>query len=318
MAIWDLFSYRKKVAEGKVPDVYSYDKLPQTLRVQIVHILLGAIGSYHVYGPYEVATYAENNIGWQQIEKCVVQELGLFNLGNGRDPNVCNRCMEYLLESQSIDHVLDLIEVSFQYINQICRAFNKNDQERHGISLTASDAITQLNERFRRAGVGYQFENGRIIPIDSELIHTEAVRPTLQFLSVPGFEGPRDEYLKAYEHYKSGEYRDAITDAHNAFESTLKAICAIRSLKYSKGARASDLLKTVRSEGIFPDYLSNSFEQLIATLKSGLPQVRNNEGSHGQGPTPSETPDYVAMYAIHLAAVNIKLLADAHYDTWDS
>ena len=33
------------------------------------------------------------------------------------------------------------------------------------------------------------------------------------------------EFLKAHAHYRSGEMKDAITDANNAFESTLKTIC---------------------------------------------------------------------------------------------
>ncbi len=47
----------------------------------------------------------------------------------------------------------------------------------------------------------------------------------------------------------------------------------------------------------FPDYLDKSFDQLIATLSSGLPRVRNEEGAHGQGAKPRATPPYVAAYA---------------------
>ena len=31
MPVFDLFSYRQRVAEGDVPDVFVYDSLPQTL-----------------------------------------------------------------------------------------------------------------------------------------------------------------------------------------------------------------------------------------------------------------------------------------------
>jgi hypothetical protein len=63
--------------------------------------------------------------------------------------------------------------------------------------------------------------------------------------------------------------------------------------------------------GLLPDYLGQSFDQLIATLQSGLPKVRNEVAGHGQGATPRETPGYVAGYALHLAAVNIVLLVEA-------
>ena len=134
----------------------------------------------------------------------------------------------------------------------------------------------------------------------------------LQLFNGPGFEGPQDEFLRAFKHLKDGEYRDAITDANNAFESTLKAICDARGWQYDKQARVSDLLKIVRKKGLLPTYLDKSFDQLTATLHSALPKVRNNEGSHGQGSKLTETPIYVAAYAIHLAAANILFLADAH------
>jgi hypothetical protein len=67
----------------------------------------------------------------------------------------------------------------------------------------------------------------------------------------------------------------------------------------------------IRANGLLPDYLDTSFDQLISTLKSGLPKVRNEEGAHGQGATPRETPGYVAAYALHLAAAKIVLLVEA-------
>ena len=160
--------------------------------------------------------------------------------------------------------------------------------------------------------MGYRFENGKVFPIDSDLIHSEIVKPALQYLLIPGFEGPCDEFMNAYAHYRDGQMKDAITDANNAFESTLKTICDKRCWTYSQGSRSSDLLKIVRDNGLFPNYLDNSFDQLLATLKSGLPKVRSEEGAHGQGATPREAPDYIAAYALHLSAAKILFLIEAH------
>ena len=68
----------------------------------------------------------------------------------------------------------------------------------------------------------------------------------------------------------------------------------------------------VRQKNLLPDYLDASFDQLTATLKSGLPKVRNAASAHGQGATPREIPDYVAAYALHLAAAKILFLVEAH------
>ena len=43
-----------------------------------------------------------------------------------------------------------------------------------------------------------------------------------------------------------------------------------------------------------------------------VPEVRNEEGAHGQGATLRKTPNYVAAYALHLAAANILFLAETH------
>jgi hypothetical protein len=63
---------------------------------------------------------------------------------------------------------------------------------------------------------------------------------------------------------------------------------------------------------LWPDYLDASFDQLIATLSSGLPKVRNDAAAHGQGAEIRNTPPYVAAYALHLAAAKIVLIAEAH------
>ena len=45
MAIFDLFSKRQKKLRGEAPDVYSYDEIPNALRVQIVHIWQDVLGN---------------------------------------------------------------------------------------------------------------------------------------------------------------------------------------------------------------------------------------------------------------------------------
>jgi len=49
MAIFDLFSKRQKRLRGEVPDIYTYDDIPQSLRVQIVHIIRDCIGERKDY-----------------------------------------------------------------------------------------------------------------------------------------------------------------------------------------------------------------------------------------------------------------------------
>ena len=308
MAVVDLFSRRKSIADGKTPDVYRYADLPRALRVQIVQIMSAAVGVY--YQSLEPGEAVENNEGWEIIHDSVAREHGVFELAEGSNP--FHSCKNFLLNSHSVDLVLDFIEFGFWYIHSETRQFGVRERAKRGISETADAAIKELNERFKQAGVGYQFEDGYILRIDSELIHSEIVKPALRYLNEDGFEGPRDEFMSAHAHYRNGEMKDAIVDANNAFESMLKSICLQREWDFQNGDSASRLIKVVRDHGLLPDYLDNSFDQLVATLKSGLPKIRGEEGSHGQGANPSKTPDYVAAYALHLAAAQILFLAKAH------
>lgn len=310
MPILDLFSYRKRVSEKDAPDVFTYETLPQELRVQVIHIWRDAIGPYHVYGRHQLGKANENNEAWEFIHETLVRELGVFSLGNVNNIQEC--CERYLLEIPSVDSALYIIELAFIYIDTVARNFDPLNQQIRRIKQTSESAIDELNERFLRAGVGYQFEQGKIFRVDSELIHSEVVRPALQYLYKPGFEGPRDEFMKAHSHYRAGETKDAITNANNAFESTLKVVCEKRKWSYPSGATAAVLLKTVRKHGLLPDYLDNSFDQLAATLHSGLPKVRNEQGGHGQGSEPRNTPNYVAAYALHLVAAKILFIVEAH------
>ena len=66
MPVINLYSYRKRVADGEVPDTLIYDELPTTLRVQVVRILTNAIGPYHVYTGIEFRDVYENNKAWKR------------------------------------------------------------------------------------------------------------------------------------------------------------------------------------------------------------------------------------------------------------
>lgn len=313
MAVLNLFSHRKRVSERKLPDVYSYDHLPDSLKIQIAHIWRDAIGPFHLYNIYDrylSTSNIENNQAWEQIHNAVSREHGVLDLG--RDPQIDERCRNYLLELTNVELALDIIEFSFVYIDTIARNLDQTERKRHGISVTADEAISELNQRFLRAGVGYQYAAGKIFRMDSELVHNEIILPALRYLDQEGFEGPCEEFLKAHMHYRKGDLKNAIIDANNSFESTLKTICQQRDWIYPNSANASDLIRIVRKNGLLPTYLQRSFEQLSATLKSGLPKVRNEEGAHGQGVAPRKTPSYVAAYALHLAASKILFLVDAH------
>ena len=312
MAISNLFSTRRKAAErAGAADVYQYDSISAALRVQLQQIFIDAVGKSYEPGAYDYTMPPHNNEAWSYIRKTVCREHGRHQLTASSQQTAAHDVIECIGNERSLDVLFDVIEVTLSYLDSHARLLSEYEREGKGIVQRSADAIYETNHRMRAAGLGYQFESGVLIRVDSQYVHAEVIKPALALLSAKGFSGPQAEFLEAHEHYRGENYKDAITAAGRAFESVMKTICDKKGWPYPAGARASDLYKLIKSKGLFPDYLDSSFDQLISTLKSGLPQVRNEVGAHGGGANPAKTPSYVAAYAIHLAAAKIVLMVNA-------
>ena len=305
--IYDTYSQRQRTAGGTV-DVYQYEDVPQKLRVQIQQILRDAIGPHYRVDPYSVGSLEHNPETWRMIQKVLCREFGVHSLCGAQTKG--QEVVDFL-SICTTEQFVDIVELCVRIIDREIRRWPSFERESHGIEQAPDEALDEINHRFRRSGFGFQFVSGQAIRVDSEYVHEEVVKPALRILSAPEYEGARDEFLSAHRHYRNGDNEEAITEAAKSFESTMKAICDRKGWTYAKGARASDLLKAIRANHLWPDYLDGAFDQLLATLSSGLPQVRNDSGAHGQGAAKRETPPYVAAYALHLAASKIVLMTDA-------
>jgi hypothetical protein len=311
MAITDLYSKRKKrlASQGKT-DVYQYDSIPAALRVQIAQIVREALGCWFRRDYYDARPESPSSHWWESIHDAIARENGVWQLGkNGNDPE--KRCMEYLLNADT-DGALDMIELCFKVINHGIRDFGPGDLENAGISVSAEDAIEELNHRFREHGVGFEYVKGEIMRVDSQFLHSETVKPALALLNELGFSGPADEFIRAFDHHRKGENKDAIADALNAFESTMKAICDARRWKYQTKDTAKPLLDILFNNGLIPAELANHFGGLRSAMESGLPTLANRTSRHGQGSIPTEVPDHFVAYALHLVAANIVFLVGCH------
>jgi hypothetical protein len=171
MAIFDLFSKRQKRLLGEYPDVYVYDELPNPFRVQVVHIIKGAIGSNH-----------SSNEHYQVIHDILCQEYGVFRLSDNRFNSIDESIFEFFLKEKSVEKSIDVIELTFRYINGFIRENYHYYERINEITIPPNDAIADLNVRFKEHGVGYQFESSEIIRVDSEFIHSEVVKPMLLIL----------------------------------------------------------------------------------------------------------------------------------------
>ena len=118
----------------------------------------------------------------------------------------------------------------------------------------SDDAIESLNNAFRRHDLGYFFTSGFIVRIDHTFIHAEIVEPAIALLHEVEFKGASDEFLSAHRHFRRGEFKDAITDANNAFESTLKTICRKRGVPVTGKEKTEALVDSVMKV-VVPPYM---------------------------------------------------------------
>src|ERR1700730_16146810 len=250
--IYETFSKRnKRIASAGKPEVYQYDNLPEPFRVQVVHVWHDSLGGFYIPRGYSHGRHPlASNRFWATIHKTTSREAGLPCLGKAGE-ELDERCVHYLMEAQT-DDALNIIEISCRVIDQhVRRAWNDLPNE-CGVIQEPDDAIEEINHRFKEHGIGYQYANGMLFKIDSQFLHAEAVKPALTLLNAKGFEGPAQEFMAAFDHFRHGRNKEASDAALKSFESTMKTICAKRKWTYDSKATAKQLLETLIKNGLIP------------------------------------------------------------------
>lgn len=311
IGVFDIFSKRQKRLRGEYPDVYQYETLPEKLKVQIVHIWGESLGKDRPALKYASAT--DNRDYYEQVYKVLCKEFGVFELGNSdsefnSEKSIFVKISNYFLNEPNIEHCLDIIELMMIVTEDYLNPNYRWDQDS---PIKASEIIEELNYRFKEHGIGFQYENGQIIRIDSQYIHAEAVKPVLTLLSNPLYAGAQQEFLAAHEHYRHQRYQPAMVECLKAYESTIKIIMTNRGWQYSPNDTADALTGKVMQQGLVPDYFLQYFKSLKNTLTASVATVRNNEAGHGKGVNLNELPEYLVSYMLHMTASAILLLMQA-------
>jgi hypothetical protein len=281
---------------------------------ELAQIFTACIGPGHASRVYDSTEPDNANAHWHTIATLLDREIESF--GNHMPKSAGESapyqwCMAFLMSEPRVADVLSLVEVCCRYLQVLANA-PRHEQRARGAVEDPAQGLLEVNARFKNAGVGYQYEAGEIIRVDSQYVHGEVVKPASELLSAPEFEEANREFRLAHEHYRSGNLRDCNTAALRCMEAVMKAICDVRGWRYDAGATVEKLIAVVRREGLFPDYLGGYFDNLIGAMKAGLPKIRDRDGGHGAPPGQPKVPEHVAGFALHLTASNIVMLAQAH------
>ena len=309
--IFDLFSKRQKRLKGDIPDIYSYDDIPNSLRVQIVHIWYDVLGNSNDYYSY----HKDVKSAYKFIVDTLCREYGLFSLPSHDkygDRIYFSELVNFFLQEKDIDKVIDVIELTFKVINHFTKDYNYLG--RNNRLKLIDNAIDELNNRFKEHSVGFQFVENEIIRIDSELLHIEAVKPALKLLNQKNYQGAQEEFLSAYEHYRHGKNKESLNDCLKAFESTMKSICDKHKWEYKANATAKTLIQICFDNNLIPSFWQTQVTSLRSMLESSIPTGRNKLSGHGQGTEPVTIPDYLVAYMLHMTASTLVFLTKAEKD----
>lgn len=306
MPVIDLYSKRQKRLRGEVSDVYVYDTFPSALRMQLSYMVKDLLGDKDQFHQCELP-----NNAYIGIVKSLRKEYGLERLYSGHGSSYhdveFDDLHHFLLREQDVELCLDAIELCYTVGDSLARKYAYVG--RHDASAHVDDCLQELNIRFKEAGRGYELIDGKIIRIDSQLLHSEIVKPAIGFLNADGFEGARDEFLGAYEHYRHGNHEEALVDALKAFESTMKVILTANGKPYGAGDTAMKLILACKDAELMPAYNEAQLQALVNVLTSGIPTLRNKNGGHGQGEAVRTVEPEIVAYGLHLTASAIVMLA---------
>lgn len=309
MAIFDIFSKRQKRLRGEVPDVYIYDNIPDELRIQIVHIWNSSLGNENEYDNEKLQV----QLAYKKIVDILCREYGRFHLHDSHygiydEREYRKELHNFILNEKDTERVLDAIELSFDVLDQCGRKYEYKHIMDADASKNIDAAIAELNSRFKEHGIGFQFEGRKIIRVDSQLLHTEAVKPALSLLSTKEYAGAQEEFLNAYDHFRHGNHKEALNEALKSFESTMKVICGKRSWSYSSKDTSNKLIEICCQNNLIPVFWQSQMGALRSLLEGGVSTGRNNLSGHGQGATPKTVPDHIVSFVLHMSAAAIIFL----------
>lgn len=310
MPIYETFHERQARLRKTGDDVYVYGPVPRELKVQIIQIAENILGDQRAYDDSYVD--GENvQSAYGQIVRTLRSALGVFYLPPTSESiryGYREELKDYLLGEQDAERVMSALELICLIIKGLASQYEYRHQQNS--SERENSAVDDINRRLKQHGIGYEYD-GEIIRIDSEFVHVETVKPALALLRGDLYKTAQDKFLKAYEHLRSQDYQDALTNALKAFESTMKIIIDKKGWKVDSKATAKDLVEVCFQNGLIPAYWQNHMGGLRSMLESAIPTGRNRAGGHGGGPTPQPVPEYLAAYALHMTASTIVFLVSA-------
>ena len=250
-----------------------------------------------------------NSPFWEETHSNLLYLLGVHHL-SGRNTSLAYEDIWQFLHECSDEHFLDFVELALKsekiWSQGRIRGEDYNGLIRNVNTFFEQDALPYFltDPELLEDPAGNRVIYPHIICRDNEVLHETAIEPTLMFLSKPAFSSANEEFHKALEDYRNGDYSDCVTMCGTSLESVMKIVCDLKGWQHNQTDTAATLLRTILPQ----TNLDSFFEQpimLIATIRNRL------SSAHGAGTQHRVVPRHVSLYALNATASAILLLVEA-------
>ena len=228
------------------------------------------------------------------------QDLSLF-LGKCSSEEFFN-FIELTFKQDSSRQVMSSINEVVDAINEIFRFGNEPYQLTHLAELRLDNQGNPVEQSIRGTVHIEIMAYPKVIRVDEEITHVEAIKPALSVLEAPHFKAANGEFRQAMEDYRKSNYDDCLRNCANAFESVMKVLCKRNRWPYKETDTAAPLLKSIIANSSLDGFFEQPF-MLIATMRNRL------STAHGAGNNVRNVDRHIAQYAITATAGAIVLLA---------
>jgi HEPN domain-containing protein len=291
------FFRRRQEEREELPKVFRQDIFPKNVKTQIWMIWQNAFEYRYQREKAEqtICLYLRKEIGVETIGA------GLIS-GDMYGFNAWSYGMELKNFLFSSLHAEGQMGVDFSLTVVQCMLIYIKDEEK----------ITDINKRFKIAGMGYRVIERKLIPFSNEHMIVEVVEPAIKLLHQKYFDAANKEFLQAFDSYKTGDYKESINAAIRAVESVLKSIAdRTKKFSYSKTDTLTPLLKSFIGAGFLPAYFTNFANSLENVLKNAG-EIRNAESGHGKADKASkDLEEHYVEYVLNQTASTILFIVQS-------
>jgi hypothetical protein len=302
----DVFSVRR---EAHGPG-YKPDAISDRLRNRILMLYADVVTGRRTTG-FAISGQDNSYQFWEEMQHALATALGQPVLSQRGTRSAVEDAMAFAQHASAAD-LFTFIETSFK-LDMSSRYFSDENE-----------FIDAINDIFRSEASPYQVTHGvhrrepmdrirgesiirvafpKVIRVDEEVTHIEAVEPALSALSHPAYAAASDEFRKALEDYHAGDFEDCLGKCGSALESVLKVLCTRNQIVFDpQKDTAPSLLdkalpRSTLDTGTFKEPL-----MAVARMRNRL------SSSHGGGTSVRKVERHVAQYAVTATAAAIVLL----------